>query len=281
MNVVGWALDPTEIQWEDRGEPIRTTGDQGAITTVRKIAIGGARVPVLAAMRFLLRTYNSDTVLLYDYGGDETATTVAPSPGPISLSDLGRVVCIGGRLNYERGHLLALQGARLSFPALTTAGLEDIPASPDVFIEHPDVCLLSELFASLTQHSGLSWGTVGKVLHLKYPSHLPIPDRHFVDAYRSTAVGYHNRYLRGPGVWRRRRTAPLVAFLGAFHHDLVGALKVIGPRPRSSARGRVDAIGAVRHAQRLRGLSPVRILDALAWGLGRGTLRAVPEDRLD
>lgn len=232
------------------------------------ITVAGRNISWRDAHDFLVDDYNSETVLYYDYAGDENASSPDPSPPGISLEDIGRVVCIAGSLTYRRGHELLRVAGELEFPELETECLEEIEGSGQSFLTHPDVERLAQLSGALLKSDGLGWGTVGKVLHLKYPSHLPVPDRRFRAAYESSAVRFHNDLLRDVATRKRRSRADLRAYWAVFHQDLIMSLPAI-KKIRAACLGASSSGGpATARARRVAGLSPVRILDALAWGVG-------------
>lgn len=133
---------------------------------------------------------------------------------------------------------------------------------------------VTSLFAELEALPGLSWGTAGKVLHLKMPAHLPIPDSHFRTAYRGAAVRFHNTHVRRQKERARRTRAPFVSYWGAFHADLLEGKEALTKLRHSfEVKGATKGSG-VTHEQRLLGLPLARILDALAWGVGSGRLEA-------
>lgn len=213
-----------------------------------------------------LQTYSTRTLRWYDFGGASTAPLPSPADR-VTLDDLGRMVCVGASLTYARGW--ALLDSEVAWPSLAATPLHEVPDG-EAFFEDETIDALWVLFDELIDFSGLHYGTVSKLLHLKFPETIPIADSALRGAYVSRAVEAHNdsaRLRQEFGPRRRTRTANIRAYWYVFAQDLrrnQESLEVV----------RVAMQDADEDSRYLwAGVSTLRIQDALAWSIGRPTAR--------
>lgn len=226
-----------------------------------------------------LFAYNRVSARLYDYADtDNLAAAQQASPKDrITLTDLGRITCLGASLRYDRAHVLLYrsEGSRGPDERRVFDWADDLPALGDLasledaaFLNHPAVEAAWRRFTTLTELGNIGWGTATKLLHLKWPAFYPIVDRDFRTAYRARAVVAHNNSNAIPGR-RQRKNANIRAYWLAFRTDLHrnrDALAALPGRVTKLAAGDPDSLA---HADRLAQLAPLRLLDMLAWDLGR------------
>lgn len=238
------------------------------------ILLASKRLPGDEALRRLL-DYNERTIALYDFGDTERPR---PSPlGQVTLEDVGRMVCVGAGLRYQRAHDLMDVGNRpeLAWPGQSTTvpPLAELGSSADAVLSRPIVRELADWYLLMVQTKGLKAGTVSKLMHLKWPATIPIADAEFRTLYEDAAQKAH----RGSG-WlselSQGRQEPWVpAYWAAFAADLhTSQLGVEALRKGLESAGQGHAPNAVL-ARRLGMLTDVRLLDILAWSLGRELAR--------
>lgn len=245
------------------------------------LTIADETVELHEAARWLLQDYEPAIIEFYDCAG--TSAPVRSSTDGVDLEDLGRLVCVAASLTYERGHTLLQEDQQAPWPAVDISPLAEIEADEDDFYGHPAVDALWNLFRFWCERDGLNFGTVGKLLHIKWPQFVPITDSAFTSVYRSRAVEKHNTsdHIREElGDQRHRRSrANVRAYWSAFHDDLVDNELELQELREEFDRIEVERGPAEDHRSRLKSLSDVRLLDALAWGAegGRGLARITPQ----
>lgn len=234
---------------------------------------------------WLVASYPPDTVRFYDYAGHENLEPARSPTDRVTLEDLGRLVCIGASLTFVRGHKLMARTPDARWPEDNLSSLADRTEVGDEFYEHPDIAAIVALFESWANMKDLSYGSVGKLLHIKWPRLMPIVDREFRGIYRRRAVDEHNAsdmIKSTVGTRRRKRSrANIRAYLKAFRDDLVRSADALETL-RDDLDGRPDPAdrgSAVGHVARVRDLTDVRLLDALTWGLA--TSADLPRRQVD
>ena len=212
--------------------------------------------------------YPRASVRLYDYADtDDLDDARRCSPRDhVSLTDLGRITCLGASLRYNRAHDLMTRTAEFNWPS-SLPRLRDTP-DDETFIVDPGVEAAEELFRQFKRLPDIATGTASKLLHLKWPDFYPIADRQFRRAYGRRAASLHNasRNLEGT---RQRSDGEIRAYWLAFRVDLADnhdALAALPDRIREIASTEEDRV----HAERLAALGPLRLLDMLAWGHSDG-----------
>lgn len=235
------------------------------------VGLGEVRVKVDEAARWLRGEYNPATVRFYDYAGTDDLAAARSRPDTVTLEDLGRLVCVAAGLRYERAHTLLDAAAEVPWPEAEIVPLATVDGDDDEFLAYPSVQALWELFAFWKRRTGLGFATVAKLLHLKWPEFVPVTDREVMAIYRPRAVRKHNASTAIPGS-RQRTTANISAYWLAFREDLLvaqGALDAVREALTDLDDPETDDPNATGHVERVRGLTDVRLLDMLAWGLGK------------
>lgn len=235
------------------------------------VGLGDVRVEVGEAARWLRDKYNPTTVRFYDYAGTDDLAAARSPPDTVTLEDLGRLVCIAAGLRYERAHTLLDTEAEVPWPETEIVPLATVDGDDDEFLAHPSVQALWDLFDFWDSRTGLGFATVAKLLHLKWPNFIPVTDSEVMAMYRPRAVRKHNASTAIPGT-RQRTTANISAYWLAFREDLLaaqGALGAVREALNELDDPETDDANATGHVERVRGLTDVRLLDMLAWGLGR------------
>lgn len=238
-----------------------------------EIGVGDFTVAPDVAATWLVERYPADTVRFYDYGTHEDLDSARSPRQRVVLEDLGRLACVGAGLTYDRAHTLLAASEEAPWPRQEVAPLTQVKEQGEDFYARADVDVLWHLFNYWTEKDNLGFGTVSKLMHLKWPHFVPITDDEFRTVYWARAVAKHNasdRICRDVG-GRRRSRANVRAYWSAFHDDLLssrpaldGLRENLRQRSGSGRGGPSDP-----HTNRLSGLTDVRLLDALVWGLGR------------
>ncbi|MCU1456153.1 MAG: hypothetical protein JWL73_245 [Actinomycetia bacterium] len=176
------------------------------------------------------------TIEHYDLAGS-AASEVAPSTGPISLSDLGRMVFISARLSGD-------DAAALISHTIDWSGIEPEARLEDADPDASDglYAAMSRVWAQCTAISGIKRAKASKLLHLKRPFAFPILDRDVRGTYK-------NRISGSGGVWRPVR------------EDLIAGREALEGLRRDLATSDEQLH---RNAARL---PTIRLLDILAWKL--------------
>lgn len=245
-----------------------------------EIRVGDFTVAPHLAAAWLTKHYSEDTVSFYDYAAQDDLDQVRSPRQRVVLEDLGRLVCVGASLTYDRGHTLLAASDGAPWPAREVSSLTGIRQRGEDFYARDDVEALWRLFEYWTGQANLGFGTIAKLLHLKWPHFIPITDDEFRGIYRKRAVDEHNAsetLCRDVG-GQRRSTANVRAYWAVFHDDLITSGPALD-EVRKNLGHLADQAGdgpTGRHANRMAGLSNVRLLDALAWGLGRNDGQLVP-----
>lgn len=236
------------------------------------IGLADAQIEVGEAARWL-RDYNPATLRFYDYAGEDDLTRARSRPDGVTLDDLGRLVCIAAGLRYRRAHTLLDAGPEVPWPEADVAPLGAVEGDDEQFLAHPSVQALWELFDFWDNQAGLGFGTVAKLLHIKWPEFIPVTDTESRAVYRSYAVQKHNASAAIRGGGRRRRvTANIGAYWLAFRDDLLAAQQPLDALRKALTDlddPETEDPSGEGHVKRVRGLTDVRLLDMLTWGLGR------------
>lgn len=232
------------------------------------------KIPVGHAAKWLLGNktgtdgYNRVSVRLYDFADTDDLACKTTESDRVTFADLGRMTCLAASLRYDRAHLLMELSQEIDWPEQLPR-LEDLPSSEraDDFIVHDGVARGHALFRAFKDHTGLGSGTVSKLLHLKWPAFYPITDSQFLKAYGRRAARVHSacRYLEGSP----SKDGNIRAYWFAFRCDLARNNEALGALPEEVAQRARGDVDAEAHADRLRQLEPLRLLDMLAWKVGR------------
>ncbi|WP_370323782.1 DUF6308 family protein [Euzebya sp.] len=238
-----------------------------------QIWITGDPIDPRAAVEFLVERYPRDTVRYYDYADMEVGEDRRSPVDDVTLTDLGRLTCIGAGLTYERSHVLLREAADAPWPELDVAPLT-AHAGGEQFVHAEGVAAMWVLFDYWTSLGGLAFGTVGKLLHIKWPDFVPITDSEFLGVYQERAVKHHNASMgikESVGDQRApTKTANVRAYWMAFREDLVASSDGLAHMKELLRDLPADSEQTVTHVQRLSGLTDLRLLDALVWGRSRG-----------
>lgn len=237
-----------------------------------RIGLADAQVAVEEAARWLRDDYNPATVRFYDYAGENDLAAARSRLDGVTLADLGRLVCVAAGLRYQRAHTLLEAGGEVPWPEVEVPSLTAVEGDDAQFLAHPSVQALWELFDFWASQTGLGFGTVAKLLHLKWPAFLPVTDSESRALYRPYAVHKHNASAAIRSGRRQRRVrASIAAYWLAFRDDLLaaqGGLDALREALTDLDDPETDDPNATGHVERVRGLTDVRLLDMLAWGLG-------------
>lgn len=237
---------------------------------MEEISLCHTSLPLDAALQRLL-DYNERTIALYDFGGSDAP--LSSSLGKVTFEDLGRMVCIGAGLTYQRAHDLMDVGNRagLIWPGASTAvpALTELGLSADAVLRQPIIQELADWYLTMVETNGLKAGTISKLMHLKWPATIPIADFEFRKLYRDSAQDAHrsSSWLSERSQGRKEPWVP--AYWAAFAADLHMSRPAI-----QALRGELESVSrgqdpAAKLARRLGMLTDVRLMDILAWSLGR------------
>jgi hypothetical protein len=241
------------------------------------VRVGDFEVDAEAAGRWLAEGYPSEPVRYYDYAGLDDRDAARSPTDRVELADLGRMVCIAASLTYQRGHRLMEQSVGAEWPT-DVMPLGEIVGEDDEFHEDPTVEAMWQVFSYWHGKADLAFGTVSKLLHIKWPAFIPITDSEVTSVYRQRAVARHNNSSRIRTELRDKRKRTSTANIRGYWHeirdDLVAAtdeFQLIRDELQRVAADAADDVPTVEHVTRLLGLTNLRLLDAIAWELGRNS----------
>jgi hypothetical protein len=177
------------------------------------------------------------TILYYDLGG---SARVEPSDG-VSLADVGRMTLMNPWMWGSQAAALLNLGSSLPWGSVPRAArLED--ADPSVRGGLWDRAL--RLYRRIDDLDGFGAAKTSKLLHIKRPHFYPVLDRYVMGEYQRA--------------WQLGEPAPVWE---AIRDDLIQ-----NKQPLEEVRGRLAQFDDLEVVTRL---SDVRLLDIIAWSIGR------------
>jgi len=205
------------------------------------ITIAGHEVTLDRAVDVLIH-YEPETVRFYDLGGESPSDRV-------TLEDLGRMVAIAAELTADDAHCLMTDGQRVRWIEPGHSLIEAEPGS-DIFER------ASQLFNDLDALPNIGHAKASKLLHIKHPALIPILDSEVEGVYEDKAK---KRAALEVGKKRTKERR----WWAVIRDDLIAnevAFKEI--------RAQLEQHDG-EHARRLMQLTDLRLLDILAWRMGR------------
>lgn len=169
-------------------------------------------------------------------------------PGPVTFKEVKRTRVINSRISNAEAQSLIRCSRGWNWTLIPpTAAL--VNADPTVSGGlWDDAVHMYDYFMTCTP-SGISWGKVSKVLHLKYPSLVPILDTRLTKLYRARATAA----AQGSPRWRSKFRR---LWWAAIRLDLLAS-------DFAGLRGLLAR--ATGHPQTFVNVTDLRLLDALAW----------------
>ena len=227
-------------------------------------SIAGRRLPIPAAVDYLMRGYPTLTLRHYDGGGESPRDS-------ITMSDLGRATLFGAFRGWKTAASMLRASEAASWPTDNSSWrLDAAPdADPEEWVARSEVGEARNLFSSLASGEEGGWreAATSKLLHLKWRAFFPVIDGELRTLYSRSALEAERRI---PGS-RRRRHASTTAYWIAVRQDLLLPENVDAD---SVTRQSLAAASDGERAALLTQLTSLRLLDALAWAVASQGLRA-------
>ncbi len=190
-----------------------------------------------------LHTYEPTTVQFYDLGGYSPVNSV-------TLEDLGRMVVIAAQLTFRDADVLLTESPNAPW---IDGGHTLIEAEPGTELYRA----ASDLYCFFDDLSGIGAAKASKLLHIKHPHLFPILDSELQKVYGALAKRRAQQELGMKRTAQRRWWA-------VIRDDLIKNVSPLREVRVEFERRKDD------HSRRLCLLSDLRLLDILAWRLGRG-----------